>query len=116
MGTVKQFTLRFDTGTPAGKEMMEYLKIRSEQLGVSQNTFLIRLLQKDMEWGNVSEASDVFIEKIVAGVAGYLSKMITEIPVMDMKSAGSCSVDRKEAEEEREDKLSDDAMDFLSCF
>ena len=98
--------------------MMEYLKIRSEQLGVSQNTFLIRLLQKDMEWGNASEASDVFIEKIVAGVAGYLSKMITAIPVMDMnmKSAGSCSVDRKEAEEEREDKLSDDAMDFLSCF
>lgn len=116
MGTIKQFTLRFDTGTPAGKEMMEYLKTRSEQLGVSQNTFLLQLLQKDMEWGNASEASDVFIEKIVAGVAGYLSKMITAIPVMDMKSAGSCSVDRKEAEEEREDKLSDDAMDFLSCF
>jgi len=48
--------------------------------------------------------------------AGYLLKMITAIPVMDMKSAGSCSVDRKEAEEKREDKLSDDAMDFLSCF
>ena len=96
--------------------MMEYLKTRSEQLGVSQNTFLIRLLQKDMEWGNASEASDVFIEKIVAGVAGYLSKMITAIPVMDIKSAGSCSVDRKEAEEEKGDKLSDDAMDFLSCF
>lgn len=115
MGTIKQFTLRFDTGTPAGKEMMEYLKTRSEQLGVSQNTFLIRLLQKDMERGNASEASDVFIEKIVTGVAGYLSKMIA-IPVMDMKGAGSCSVERKETEEEREDKLSDDAMDFLSCF
>ena len=113
MGTIKQFTLRFDTGTPAGKEMMEYLKTRSEQLGVSQNTFLIRLLQKDMERGN---ASDVLIEKIVTGVAGYLSKMITAIPVMDMKGAGSCSVDRNETEEEREDKLSDDAMDVLSCF
>lgn len=96
--------------------MMEYLKTRSEQLGVSQNTFLIRLLQKDMERGNASEDSDVFIEKIVTGVAWYLSKMITAIPVMDMKGAGSCSVDRKETEEEREDKLSDDAMDFLSCF
>lgn len=116
MGTIKQFTLRFDTGTPAGKEMMEYLKTRSEQLGVSQNTFLLRLLQKDMEWGNASEASDVFIEKIVAGVEGYLSKMIAAIPVTDMESAGSYSVDRKEAEVEREDKLSDDAMDFLSCF
>ena len=42
--------------------------------------------------------------------------MITAIPVMDMKGAGSCSVDRNETEEEREDKLSDDAMDFLSCF
>lgn len=96
--------------------MMEYLKTRSEQLRVSQNTFLIRLLQKDMERGNASEASDVFIEKIVTGVARYLSKMITAIPVMDMKGAGSCSVDRNETEEEREDKLSDDAMDFLSCF
>lgn len=96
--------------------MMEYLKTRSEQLGVSQNTFLIRLLQKDMERGNASEASDVFVEKIVTGVAGYLSKMITTIPAMDMKCDGSCSVGRKETEEEREDKLSDDAMDFLSCF
>lgn len=51
--------------------------------------------------------------KIIRIVAGYLSKMITTILVMDMKSAGFCSVDRKEAEEEREDKLSDDAMGFL---
>lgn len=69
-----------------------------------------------MERGNASEASDVFIEKIVTGVVEYLSKIISAIPVMDMKGAGSCSVDRIETEEEREDKLSDDAMDFLSCF
>lgn len=57
----------------------------------------------------------MFIEKIVTGVVEYLSKIISAI-VMDMKGAGSCSVDRIETEEEREDKLSDDAMDFLSCF
>lgn len=96
--------------------MAEYLKTRSEQLGISRNAFLIRLLQKDMEQGIIPEDPDAFIEKIVAGIAEHLSEMVTALPVMDMKNAAPCNADRIAAEAEREDELSDEAMDFLSCF
>lgn len=96
--------------------MTEYLKTRSEQLGISRNAFLIWLLQKDMEQGIAPEDPDAYIEKIVSGVAEHLSGMITAFSVMDMKSIVSCNADREATGAEKADELSNDAMDFLSCF
>lgn len=123
MGRIKQFTLRFDTGIPAEKEMMEYLKTRSEQLGISRNTFLIQLLQRDMEQGSTLEALgldlDAVIEKIVSEVAEQLSGMMTAAQAVGMEAAvrdGTCDVNRRSLVTAGGEILSDDAMDFLSVF
>lgn len=103
--------------------MMEYLKTRSEQLGISRNTFLIQLLQRDMEQGSTLEALgldlDAVIEKIVSEVAEQLSGMMTAAQAVGMEAAvrdGTCDVNRRSLVTAGGEILSDDAMDFLSVF
>lgn len=117
MGTIKQFTLRFDMGRAAEAGAMEYLKTQSEYLGVSKNTFLLQLIQKEMN-NQVSLAeSESAIKKIIAGVLDGLSAKGMAVSLMPVRDAvPEISGQNEAGSGGQAEILSDDAMDFLSCF
>lgn len=106
--------------------MMEHLKTKAEQLGISRNTFLMRLLQEDMERESTHKDlrldSDAVVEKIVSGVAERLSDVIAAVQAAGMEAAARSGARDMNPEimgtagGETGEVLSDDAMDFLSGF
>lgn len=112
---MKQFTLRFNTENEIEKKALNYLHGKSYELGISQNAFLIQLLQKEMKESDMEEKDD-WIERIVLGVSKQLMEQIKQSSLIIRSEMEGTSTTHINNEIVHNDDISEDAMVFLDSF
>ena len=111
--------MRFHLKNPKEEEALQFLQKKSEVLGISQNTFLMKLITDAME-EPVEKAFDM--DTMVADIVNGVEKKLLNLVAIMRKN-----VDRENEKAEPdiksekdkvglEEAISEDAMEFLNMF
>ena len=110
MSSIKQCTIRFNMDNQNEQKIYEYLIEKSKEKNVSQNHFILRLLEAEMN--SISQPfvdADNMVKQIVNGVVAHLSRQV-------LTSVSAVSDNAISAKNGNDNQLTEDAMDFLSMF
>lgn len=92
------------------QKIYEYLIEKSKEKNVSQNHFILRLLETEMN--SISQPfvdADNMVKQIVNGVVAHLSRQV-------ITGVSAVSDNEISAKNENDNQLTEDAIDFLSMF
>lgn len=110
MSSIKQCTIRFNMDNQNEQKIYEYLIEKSKEKNVSQNHFILRLLEAEMN--SISQPfvdADNMVKQIVNGVVAHLSGQV-------IHGVSAISDNAISAKDENNNQLTEDALDFLSIF
>ena len=119
MEKIKQFTMRFHMKNPKEEEALQFLQRKSEVLGISQNTFLMKLITDAMEEPVESEFDmDKMTTAIVNGVEKKLLNLVASMIKTSTRENEKAEPGVKVEEDKMglEESISEDAMEFLDMF
>ena len=119
MQKIKQFTIRFHMKNPKEEAALQFLQKKSEVLGISQNTFLMKLITDAMEEPEEKAFDmDIMTTSIVNGIEKKLLKLVATMMKTSDREDEKAEPDIKSEKDKvgLEEAISEDAMEFLDMF
>jgi len=111
--------MRFHMKNSKEEEALQFLQSKSEILGISQNTFLIKLITDAMEEPVEKEFN---MDKMTTAIVNGVEKKLLNLVVSMMKTSNRENEKTEAGINDEEDKvgleeaISEDAMEFLNMF